>query len=90
MVLPAHNRERNDGPRAEPCLEADAMARLECLRECAGLYVVHPLGKPMLNDLVIVIPPEPLATFLAEVTAWRTDAQTGTSSWWSDRLPNCL
>jgi type IV secretory pathway protease TraF len=31
-----------------------------------GLYVVHPLGKPMLNDLVIVIPPEPLATFLAE------------------------
>jgi type IV secretory pathway protease TraF len=30
-----------------------------------GLYVVHPVGKPMLNDLVIVIPPEPLATFLA-------------------------
>jgi type IV secretory pathway protease TraF len=31
-----------------------------------GLYRVQTVGKLMVNDLVIVIPPEPLATFLAD------------------------
>ena len=35
VVQPAHNRERNDGPRTEHCVEADTMAGLEWLRECA-------------------------------------------------------
>ena len=29
-----------------------------------GLYRVHPVGKLVVNDLVIAIPPEPLATYL--------------------------
>lgn len=30
-----------------------------------GLYAVHPTGKPVVGKLVIVTPPEPLATFLS-------------------------
>ena len=31
-----------------------------------GLYRVHPIRKRMVNDLVIAIPPEPIAALLAE------------------------
>jgi type IV secretory pathway protease TraF len=31
-----------------------------------GLYAVHPVGALHVNNLLVVIPPEPLATFLDE------------------------
>jgi conjugative transfer signal peptidase TraF len=31
-----------------------------------GLYAVHPAGVPHVNELLVVMPPEPLATFLEE------------------------
>jgi type IV secretory pathway protease TraF len=30
-----------------------------------GLYRVHPIGKLVVKDLVLAMPPEPLVTFLA-------------------------
>ena len=69
------------------------MGDLEWLKECAcRVCVIQPLNKLMVDDLVIVIPPEPVATFLAEHRhlAREVPLLTRTSPWWSERLPNCL
>ena len=45
-----------------------------------GLYRVHTTGKLMVNDLVIAMPPEPLATFLARAAIYRAGCHLSNTS----------
>jgi conjugative transfer signal peptidase TraF len=49
------------GPKPAPCFVWNASESVPI-----GLYGVQPVGKLMVTSLVVAMPPEPLATFLAE------------------------
>lgn len=49
------------GPKPMPSLVWNASESVP-----VGLYRVRPAGKLIVTDLVVALPPEPLATFLAE------------------------